>query len=99
MKKPYILAVDDDASVLRAVERDLRARFSSDFWGGGGGESGEGLGAGSAVDGAGGPGGAVSGGPADAEYEWDGVSAAGDGVAAGSEAGAFDGVCGFAGSD
>lgn len=31
MKKPYILAVDDDASVLRAVGRDLRARYSSDY--------------------------------------------------------------------
>ena len=28
MKKPYIIAVDDDLSVLRAVERDLKARFS-----------------------------------------------------------------------
>jgi len=30
-EKPYILAVDDDSSVLRAVERDLRARFSNDY--------------------------------------------------------------------
>lgn len=29
MKKPYILAVDDDISVLRAVDRDLKAKFSS----------------------------------------------------------------------
>jgi thioredoxin reductase (NADPH) len=31
MKKPYILAIDDDMSVLRAVERDLKSRFSSDY--------------------------------------------------------------------
>jgi thioredoxin reductase (NADPH) len=31
MKKPYILAVDDDATVLRAVERDLKAKFSSAY--------------------------------------------------------------------
>ena len=29
--KPAILAVDDDAPVLRAVERDLRARYGSDY--------------------------------------------------------------------
>ena len=27
MKKPYIIAIDDDLSVLRAVERDLKAKF------------------------------------------------------------------------
>jgi thioredoxin reductase (NADPH) len=31
MKKPYILAVDDDTSVLRAVERDLKAKFSVSY--------------------------------------------------------------------
>lgn len=31
MKKPYILAVDDDAAVLRAVERDLKSKFSSAY--------------------------------------------------------------------
>ncbi|MBS1832918.1 MAG: response regulator, partial [Acidobacteria bacterium] len=31
MKKPYILAVDDDATVLRAVERDLKAKFASNY--------------------------------------------------------------------
>jgi thioredoxin reductase (NADPH) len=31
MRKPYILAVDDDGSVLRAVERDLKSRFSPGF--------------------------------------------------------------------
>lgn len=31
MKKPYILAVDDDPAVLRAVERDLKSRFSADY--------------------------------------------------------------------
>jgi len=31
MKKPYILAVDDDLSVLRAVERDLKTKFSSNY--------------------------------------------------------------------
>ncbi len=31
MKKPYILAVDDDASVLRAVERDLKTKFSVSY--------------------------------------------------------------------
>ncbi|MGH2417124.1 MAG: FAD-dependent oxidoreductase [Candidatus Limnocylindria bacterium] len=29
--KPAILAVDDDAPVLRAVERDLRARYAADY--------------------------------------------------------------------
>jgi thioredoxin reductase (NADPH) len=29
--KPAILAVDDDAPVLRAVERDLRARYADDY--------------------------------------------------------------------
>ena len=29
--KPAILAVDDDAPVLRAIERDLRARYSGDY--------------------------------------------------------------------
>lgn len=31
MKKPYLLALDDDTSVLKAVERDLRERFSADY--------------------------------------------------------------------
>ncbi len=31
MKKPYILAIDDDLSVLRAIERDLKARFAPDY--------------------------------------------------------------------
>ncbi len=31
MKKPYIIAIDDDLSVLRAVERDLKAKFSSHY--------------------------------------------------------------------
>ena len=31
MKKPYIVAVDDDVSVLRAVERDLKTKFSSNY--------------------------------------------------------------------
>ena len=31
MKKPYILALDDDSAVLRAVERDLKGRFASRF--------------------------------------------------------------------
>jgi thioredoxin reductase (NADPH) len=30
-KKPYILALDDDPSVLRAVERDLRSKFAADY--------------------------------------------------------------------
>lgn len=31
MKKPYIVAIDDDQAVLRAVERDLKAKFSADY--------------------------------------------------------------------
>lgn len=31
MKKPYILALDDDSAVLRAVERDLKSRFAAHF--------------------------------------------------------------------
>jgi len=31
VKKPYILAIDDDLSVLRAVERDLKAKFSTHY--------------------------------------------------------------------
>jgi thioredoxin reductase (NADPH) len=31
MKKPFIIAIDDDLSVLRAVERDLKAQFSSHY--------------------------------------------------------------------
>ncbi|MEP7362397.1 MAG: FAD-dependent oxidoreductase, partial [Acidobacteriota bacterium] len=31
MKKPYILAVDDDLSVLRAVERDLKTKFAANY--------------------------------------------------------------------
>ncbi|MEO8025115.1 MAG: FAD-dependent oxidoreductase [Bryobacteraceae bacterium] len=31
MKKPYILALDDDPAVLKAVERDLKAKFSADY--------------------------------------------------------------------
>jgi thioredoxin reductase (NADPH) len=31
MAKPYILAVDDDPAVLRAVERDLKSEFGSDY--------------------------------------------------------------------
>lgn len=31
MKKPYILAIDDDAAVLRAVERDLKAKFAQNY--------------------------------------------------------------------
>ena len=30
-KKPFILALDDDPSVLRAVERDLKSKFSADY--------------------------------------------------------------------
>ena len=29
--KPAILAVDDDAPVLRAIERDLRARYGDEY--------------------------------------------------------------------
>src|SRR3981189_1829633 len=31
MAKPVILAVDDDPEVLRAVERDLRSRYSKEY--------------------------------------------------------------------
>ena len=31
MKKPYIIALDDDASVLHAVERDLKAKYAPDY--------------------------------------------------------------------
>jgi thioredoxin reductase (NADPH) len=31
MRKPYILALDDDVSVLRAVERDLKSKFSPGY--------------------------------------------------------------------
>ncbi len=31
MRKPYILAVDDDVTVLRAVERDLKIRFAPQY--------------------------------------------------------------------
>ena len=31
MKKPIILVVDDDAQVLRAIERDLRSRYRKDY--------------------------------------------------------------------
>ena len=31
MDKPVILTIDDDPQVLRAVERDLRGRFGSDY--------------------------------------------------------------------
>jgi thioredoxin reductase (NADPH) len=31
MKKPYIMAIDDDLAVLRAVERDLKAQFSPHY--------------------------------------------------------------------
>src|SRR5262245_42130141 len=31
MKKPYILALDDDSAVLRAVERDLKSKFASGY--------------------------------------------------------------------
>ena len=30
-KKPFILALDDDPAVLRAVERDLKAKFAADY--------------------------------------------------------------------
>jgi thioredoxin reductase (NADPH) len=30
-KKPFILALDDDPAVLRAVERDLKSKFSTDY--------------------------------------------------------------------
>jgi thioredoxin reductase (NADPH) len=41
--KPAILAVDDDAPVLRAVERDLRARYADDYRVIGAGSGGEAL--------------------------------------------------------
>ena len=41
--KPAILAVDDDAPVLRAVERDLRARYGDDYRVIGAGSGGEAL--------------------------------------------------------
>lgn len=31
MAKPYILALDDDPAVLRAVERDLKSKFGSEY--------------------------------------------------------------------
>ena len=31
MRKPVILAVDDDAAVLHAVERDLRRRYGQQY--------------------------------------------------------------------
>ena len=31
MKKPIIFAVDDDPQVLRAITRDLRQRYRSDY--------------------------------------------------------------------
>ena len=31
MRKPVILAVDDDADVLHAVERDLRRRYGAQY--------------------------------------------------------------------
>jgi len=31
MRKPYILAIDDDLSVLRAVERDLKKKFTGNY--------------------------------------------------------------------
>jgi thioredoxin reductase (NADPH) len=31
MAKPFLLTVDDDVAVLRAIERDLRARYASDY--------------------------------------------------------------------
>jgi thioredoxin reductase (NADPH) len=31
MKKPYVIAIDDDVSVLRALERDLKTKFSSHY--------------------------------------------------------------------
>src|SRR5499425_3664480 len=30
-RKPFILALDDDPAVLRAVERDLKSKFSADY--------------------------------------------------------------------
>jgi thioredoxin reductase (NADPH) len=31
MKKPYILAVDDDQQVLRSIARDLKGHFRQDY--------------------------------------------------------------------
>lgn len=31
MRKPYILALDDDSAVLRAVERDLKSQFNASY--------------------------------------------------------------------
>ena len=31
MAKPAIITVDDDTEVLRAIERDLRRQYSSDY--------------------------------------------------------------------
>jgi len=31
LKKPYLLALDDDTAVLKAMERDLRAKFSGQY--------------------------------------------------------------------
>jgi len=31
MAKPVLIAVDDDAEVLRAVERDLRTRYAEHY--------------------------------------------------------------------
>jgi|GEM_PF-2624203 len=31
MKKPFILALDDDPSVLKAIERDLKSKFGANY--------------------------------------------------------------------
>ena len=31
MTKPVLLTIDDDAEVLRAIERDLRRKYASDY--------------------------------------------------------------------
>ncbi|HEU4771282.1 MAG TPA: response regulator, partial [Candidatus Udaeobacter sp.] len=31
MTKPVMLTIDDDAEVLRAIERDLRRKYASDY--------------------------------------------------------------------
>ena len=31
MKKPFILALDDDPSVIKAIERDLKSKFGGDY--------------------------------------------------------------------
>ena len=31
MAKPVLLSVDDDADVLRAIERDLRSKYGADY--------------------------------------------------------------------